>query len=221
MSKPFIRYLFWLLKLDLVIAFAALTAIFLLHSTPMTASLIVKTRPELDVPVIVMSLFGLVIAFRVFYDVGGTHTWLATRGLTRRQEFQSRILAGVAMIGLLVAWSGFLQISGLRQLVQQAMGSPWFPMVRWYETAVLPLMLIWGLVPFSFLSLMLSAVGTRGSNQNGLWIVLSVVATLIVHWQLQSAYEWASMPLWTVIALTLVSILIATNLASISERQAS
>ena len=221
MSKPFIRYLFWLLRLDLAIAFIVLTAIFLFQSTPMTASLISPKTPEGDVPVIAMSLFSLVIAIRVFSDFGGTHTWLATRGLTRRQEFQSRILAGVAMIGLLIAWSGFLQISGLRQAAQLAMGSPWFPMVRWYETAVLPLMFGWALVPFGFMSLMLSAVGTRGSSQNGFWIVLSAVATLTVYWQLRSANYLALTPLWTVIVLAVFSIQIATNLASISERQAS
>lgn len=181
MSVPLIRYLLSAMKLELLILAALLTAATLLQSDPMSA-----TQPDrgegqaTQFLTFVLVPLGLLLPVRIFCNSAGVSVWLSSRGLTRRQQFVSRLITGMIVVAGAFLWVGLLQILGIRLFVQQSFGSPWFPMVRWHEVGELPGFAHYVCVPFFLTTLILTATMSRPSLFPVFRIVLAVIAAVTV-----------------------------------------
>lgn len=204
MSVPFIRYLLSAMKLELLIVAALLAAVALLQSDPMTARQAISydDRTTQFLTYLLVPL-GLLLPVRIFCNSTGLATWLSSRGLTRRQQFVSRLMTGLIVLVSAFAWVGLLQAVGIRQLVQQSFGSPWFPMVRWSEVRELPGFAPNVCIPFFITTLMLSATLSSQSMLPVFRIVLAVVASFIVLMSFLSPqfWTWLAWPIMAVCAL--------------------
>ena len=86
---------------------------------------------------LVACLQGMVIAWRLFNDSGGTGAFIFSRPLSRKRLFLTRWLTGLSF-QLLTFMAVFATIAtGLRSGLQLLMLSPYQPMVKWYELSVL------------------------------------------------------------------------------------
>ena len=211
MSVPFIRYLLSAMKLELLALSVLLTAIALLQSDPMSA-----TQPpsyEDRTTQFLVYLFvplGLLLPVRIFCNPAGVSVWLSSRGLTRRQQFLSRLTTGLIVVAGSFVWIWLLQILGVRLFVQQSFGSPWFPMVRWQEVTELPGFAHYVCFPFFLTTLVLTATMSRQSLFPVFRIVLAVIAASIalgvffvphpwfwITWPIMALFSVVACGLWT------------------------
>jgi len=222
MSIPFFRYLLWTLRLDFVIGFIAFTAFVLLRSEPLASTQLVYGRPVFEPLVFAMSWVGLFVGLRVFCDPGGVTVWLDSRGMTRRTRFQTRLMTGLFVLTLVLLWTSFLIATGLRQVVQQTLGSPWFPMVRWHELRVVWGMAFYAVVPFSLVIFLLAAARSEDSHYPNVWAILAGATALFVSWAClsQASLTHASLVL-TAGVLPLSCLIGAGMLSTISEQHSS
>jgi hypothetical protein len=101
-------------------------------------------------------------------------------------------------------WVGLLQALGVRQLVQQSFGSPWFPMVRWQEVSELPGFARYVCIPFFVTTLVLTATMSKQSMFPAFRIVLAVIAASIVLSSLLAPFPWQWIA-WPVMAICAVT----------------
>lgn len=193
MSVPLIRYLLSAMKLELLALSALLAAVTLLQRDPITVH---ETYGyEEQTTQFLMSLFillGLFLPVRLFCNPVGVAVWLCSRGLTRRQQFVSRLTTGLIVIALSFVWVAILQAFGIRQFVQQSFGSPWFPMVRWNELAELPRFAPYVCLPFFVTTLVLTATMSSPSLFPAFRIALAVIASALVVTVLVAPSRWTS-----------------------------
>ncbi|MFO0978890.1 MAG: hypothetical protein U0996_20950 [Planctomycetaceae bacterium] len=207
MSVPLIRYLLSAMKLELLILFALLAVITLLQRDPVT---MYETYDyEEQTTQFLMYLFilaGLFLPVRIFCNPVGVAVWLSSRGLTRRQQFVSRMTTGLIVIALSFVWVAVLQAFGIRQFVQQSFGSPWFPMVRWNELAELPRFAPFVCFPFFVTTLVLTATMSSQSLFPAFRIALAVIASALVVTILVAPHRWTSVAwaAWPAMALCAV-----------------
>ena len=86
---------------------------------------------------LIACLQGVVIAWCLFNDSGGTGAFIFSRPLSRKRLFLTRWLIGLSF-QLLTIMAVFATIATeLRSGIQLLMQSPYQPMVKWYELSVL------------------------------------------------------------------------------------
>ena len=204
MSLPFIRYLLSAMKLELLTLAVLLAAVALLQRDPMTATQAAHYEDQTTQFLIYLLIpLGLLLPVRIFCNSAGVAVWLSSRGLTRRQQFVSRLASGLIVVGLSFVWVGLMQALGIRLLVQQSFGSPWFPMVRWQEVSELPGFARYVCVPFFVTTLVLTATMSRQSLFPAFRIVLAVIAAFVVLSLLLNPHRWAMVP-WQITAMCVV-----------------
>ncbi len=89
-------------------------------------------RPWDPIAILIGAAFGWVVAVQTFTDSDGTTVWIYTRGLTRRQLFNNRLLLGVMLLAGAVAVPFLTTLLGLRPLLH-ANNATELQVVRWYE----------------------------------------------------------------------------------------
>ena len=215
MSLPFIRYLLSAMKLELLIVSVLLAAVALLQPDPMTATQPAHYEDQTTQFLVYLLIpLGLLLPVRIFCNSAGVAVWLSSRGLTRRQQFVSRLVSGLIVVALSFLWIGLLQALGIRLLVQQSFGSPWFPMVRWHEVSELPSFARYVCVPFFVTTLVLTATMSRQSLFPAFRIVLAVIAAFIVITVFLSPHPW----MWIAWPIAAISAVIACGLWTQSEQ---
>ena len=176
MSFPLTRFLVSRMKLELVLVVVVFAAVTLLQPDPIRSRLSLDGQFEFNQWLfLLMSLVGIFLPTRICNDSPGVAVWLQSRGLSRRQQFLSRFAVGVFVLLGLTLLISLLAISGLRQVVQNATGSPWFPMVRWYEVGQVLGIFLWGWIPYAFTFLAVTAV-QNGSAYPNLRLLMCCVA---------------------------------------------
>jgi len=83
---------------------------------------------------------GGLLAGLIFHDKGGSQPFMFTRPFSRRRLFLIRWFVGFGFQLLTLLGVFLILTSGLRCWIQLKMGSPYYPMVKWYELEVL-----WGM----------------------------------------------------------------------------
>ncbi|MBL8809841.1 MAG: hypothetical protein JNM43_06650 [Planctomycetaceae bacterium] len=193
MSLPLIRYLLTAMKLEILTLLGVLTAIALLQQDPITAfeTYDYEEQTTQFLTYLFVAL-GLLLPTRIFCNPVGVGVWLSSRGLTRRQQFVSRLTTGLIVIALSFVWVAVLQTFGIRQFVQQSFGSPWFPMVRWNELAELPHFAPYVCFPFFVTTLVLTATMSSQSLFPTFRITLAVIASAFVVTMFVAPLRWTS-----------------------------
>lgn len=224
MSSAILRFQFrahrlvWLLVVGVVLALA------LLKTEPLRPQirLYASGRSFMEPILIVMYFVGLIVGWRVHSERSGESVWLGSRGLTRRQEYLSRCGTDLLVIASCVAVVAILIVTGLRQGVQQALDSPWYPMVRWLELRCLPAMALYAILPFGLVSLMLGCVRTDAWMASALGSILAMLAASALSWLafVITAREGAEFG-WVLWLIASVCLVLSTCLHSVSEEYAS
>lgn len=206
MSWPLIRYLLSAMKLELLALLVLLTAVALLQQDPMTTNLTLDYEDQAtQFLTYLLMVLGLLLPVRIFCNPVGVAVWLSSRGLTRRQQFVSRLTAGLIVIAISFVWVAILQAFGIRQFVQQSFGSPWFPMVRWSELLELPGFAHYVCLPFFVTTLVLTATMSSQSLYPAFRVVLAVIASVVVVTFFLAPHPWAwTWVAWPVMALCTV-----------------
>lgn len=203
MSWPLIRYLSAQMKQEFLALCVVLAAITLLQPDPMTSdqSLCYEQQTTQFLTWLFTGL-GLLLPVRVFVNPVGVAVWFSSRGLTRRQQFVSRLAAGLIVIALSFVWVGVLQIAGIRQLVQLSFGSPWFPMVRWYEVLELSGFIPYACLPYFVTTLVLTAAMSGKSLFPAFRVVLAIIASaLVAGLGTPLLWTWTAWPAMTLFAV--------------------
>ena len=112
-------------------------------------------------------LLGCVLGVQCSHEAEGVSMWVATRGFSRQTITDTRILGGFLSLLLCLLLLSLVIALGLRQYVQQASGSGWYPLIRWHELSVMTDVLTDSCNSFScfvFLGSLvrLGSTGTRG-----------------------------------------------------------
>jgi hypothetical protein len=205
MSLPLIRYLLSAMKLEFAALLVLLTAVALLQRDPMTTMEVSYEEQTTQFLTYLLGVLGLLLPVRIFCNPVGVAVWLSSRGLTRRQQFLSRLTTGLIVVALSFAWVAMLQAFGIRQLVQQSFGSPWFPMVRWNELFELPGFAHYACLPFFVTTLVLTATMSSQSLYPAFRAVLAVIASVVVVTFFLAPQLWAwTWVAWPVMALCAV-----------------
>ncbi|MEZ6125866.1 MAG: hypothetical protein R3C49_22290 [Planctomycetaceae bacterium] len=222
MNLTFCRYLLWTMRTELIVGCVGMTLLVLLRSEPFLSWRVGNVRLMADSFALLMTAIGIAVSLRVFHDPPGVSVWLQARGMTRRTICQTRFLTGLLVLAALLAWLGILMSTGIRQAVQLSFDSPWFPMVRWHELKVIPQLALCAALPFSAVTLLLTASRTDDSLYPGGWTTISAIAGLLVSFL---AIEWIvhSSSMGTVVAVLLLlsGLAVAVALSAISEQHAS
>lgn len=201
MSLPLMRYLLSAMKLELLALFGLLAAGTLLQPDPMTNDQVCCYEDQFTQFLIYLFVvLGLLLPIRVFVNPVGVAVWLSSRGLTRQQQFFTRLATGLIVIASSFVWVGLLQLLGIRQFVQLGFASPWFPMVRWYELFELPAFAPYVCVPFFVTTLVLTATMSGESLFPTFRIVLALIASALVVTFLSTTHLWTWMA-WPAMAL--------------------
>lgn len=115
---------------------------------------------------LIACLQGIVIAWAIFNDAGGTGAFIFSRPLSRRRLFLTRWAFGISL-QLLTVIAVFAMIAGgLRSGIQMLMNSPYQPLVKWYELSVLGSVALYSILSYQiamFLKLRLCIVSARPS----------------------------------------------------------
>lgn len=218
MSLPFIRYLLSAMKLELLSLAVLLAAVALLQRDPMTATQAGHYEDQTTQFLIYILIpLGLLLPVRIFCNSAGVTVWLSSRGLTRRQQFVSRLASGLIVVALSFVWVGMLQALGISLLVQQSFGSPWFSMVRWQEVSELPGFARYVCIPFFVTTLVLTATMSKQSMFPAFRIVLAVVAASITLSPLLAPYPMNPLT-WIVWPILAIFAVIACGLWTPSEQ---
>lgn len=222
MNLPFFRYLLRAMRLDLALGFIGMSLVVLLKSELLGPGRTVQALMPSEPLVLAMPFIGVLMTLRVFHDPAGVDVWLKSRGITRRIRFQTRMLTGLFVLAVLVLWPAVLMATGIRQAVQLAFESPWFPMVRWYELTVIPQMTLYAFVPFCVVTLLLMASRTEDSLYPRAWTIVAGVSGLFISFCcLPFVLQSNLLMLLVAVVLPLGCLIVATALAVISEQHAS
>jgi hypothetical protein len=204
MSLPLIRYLLSAMKLELLALLVLLATVALLQQDPMTTNQTFDYEDQTtQFLTYLLVVLGLLLPVRIFCNPVGVAVWLSSRGLTRRQQFVSRLTTGLIVVAFSFAWVAMLQAFGIRQLVQQSFGSPWFPMVRWNEVLELPSFARYVCLPFFVTTLVLTSTMSSQSLYPAFRVVLAVIASVVVVTVFLAPHPWTWVA-WPVMALCAV-----------------
>ncbi|MEP3479568.1 MAG: hypothetical protein ABJZ55_10000 [Fuerstiella sp.] len=169
MNRALAKYLWYTLRGTFFVSLAVLTVTVLLWSKPLASAVVLEGRGTSNVLFPLMFLYGLFVAGIVFRESVGVGVWLSCRGVTRQSIFKTRCWVGFLALCAATVWCGLLMAIGLRQFVQLQLGSPFFPMVRWYELRVLPDLFVCAVIPFSLAIAFTMAVRSRVTNAGQFW----------------------------------------------------
>ena len=127
-------------------------------------------------------LQGMVIAWTLFNDSGGTAAFIFSRPLSRKRLFLTRWCLGISL-QLMTVLAVFVIVStGLRSWIQMLMDSPYQPMVKWYELSVLGSFALYSILGYQvvmFLRLRASILSARPPTwRDNLGTVLVIVLCL-------------------------------------------
>lgn len=115
---------------------------------------------------LIACLQGIVIAWAIFNDAGGTGAFIFSRPLSRVRLFLTRWGFGISL-QLLTVVAVFVMIAGgLRSGIQMLMNSPYQPLVKWYELSVLGSVALYSILSYQiamFLKLRLCILSARPS----------------------------------------------------------
>ncbi len=172
-------------------------------------------------------LTAIAVSVNVLADSAGVDTWVLTRGLTRRTLFQTRWVSGVFALMIVQACIAVVMLTGLRQLVQTAMGNgAWYPMVRTGELNVLRDFTLTGLATYCAAGFFICVehFGSRGGNRGllaGLQLLLPVVAAFAAGlcWQMPLSAEVVPFPYYLTAWLVVCVVLTLAARASYAERE--
>ena len=147
----------------------------LLWKTPLaTGNLILNLILNL-----IACLQGMVIAWMLFHDSGGTAAFIFSRPLSRNRLFLTRWCCGI-LFQFLTVLAIFVTIStGLRSAIQLLMNSPYQPMVKWYELSILASFALYSLLGYQsvmFLRLRAKIVSVRPPTWRDNLKTVSVIA---------------------------------------------
>ena len=112
-------------------------------------------------------LQGMVIAWMLFHDSGGTAAFIFSRPLSRKRLFLTRWCCGILFQFMTILVVFAIISTGLRSWIQVLMDSPYQPMVKWYELSVLGSFALYSILGYQvvmFLRLRASIVSARPSN---------------------------------------------------------
>ena len=128
---------------------------------------------------LIACLQGMLIAWMLFHDSGGTAAFIFSRSLSRKRLFLTRWCCGISF-QLLTILAVFAVIStGLRSWIQMLMDSPYLPMVKWYELSILGSFALYSILGYQvvmFLRLRASIVNVRPPSwRDNLKTVLTIV----------------------------------------------
>ena len=128
-------------------------------------------------------LQGMVIAWTLFNDSGGTAAFIFSRPLSRKRLFLTRWCLGISL-QLMTVLAVFVIVStGLRSWIQMLMDSPYQPMVKWYELSVLGSFALYSILGYQvvmFLRLRASILSARPPTwRDNLKTVLVIVLCLL------------------------------------------
>jgi hypothetical protein len=139
-------------------------------------------RPWDPIAILMGVVFGWVAAAQSFADYDGTTVWIYTRGLTRRQLFNNRLLLGVMLLAGAVAVPFLTTLLGLRPLLHSTNATE-LQVVRWYElnlTLTFALACAVGFCSQLFLGVLLQLLdgsrrtAARGAAQAGLGFIVTL-----------------------------------------------
>lgn len=124
-------------------------------------------------------LQGMLIAWMLFHDSGGTAAYIFSRPLSRNRLFLTRWCCGI-LFQFLTVLAIFVTIStGVRSAIQLLMNSPYQPMVKWYELSILASFALYSLLGYQsvmFLRLRAKIVGVRPPTWRDNLKTVSVIA---------------------------------------------
>ena len=127
-------------------------------------------------------LQGMVIAWMLFHDSGGTAAFIFSRPLSRKRLFLTRWCCGILFQFMTILVVFAIISTGLRSWIQVLMDSPYQPMVKWYELSVLGSFALYSILGYQvvmFLRLRASIVSARPSTwRDNLKTVLILVLCL-------------------------------------------
>lgn len=113
---------------------------------------------------LIACLQGMVIAWMLFHDSGGTAAFIFSRPLSRKRLFLTRWCCGISFQFLTILTVFAVISTGLRSWIQVLMDSPYLPMVKWYELSVLGSFALYSILGYQvvmFLRLRASIVNVR------------------------------------------------------------
>ena len=148
MNRALAKYLWQSVRHSGLILLSILTLAILLWSQPLSSAIVLEGRGAFGMHHAIMFFFGISMAAVLFHESPGVGVWLNSRGLTQRSMFTTRCTVGLLILTAATAFGGLLMVLGIRQFVQQQLGSPYFPMVRWYELRILPDLFMSACLPF-------------------------------------------------------------------------
>ena len=127
-------------------------------------------------------LQGMVIAWALFNDTGGTAAYIFSRPLSRKRLFLTRWGLGISFQLLTILIVLVTIATGLRSGIQLLMNSPYQPMVKWYELYILGSIALFSMLGYQvvmFLKLRASVVAARPPMwRDNLGTVLAIVVCL-------------------------------------------
>ena len=131
---------------------------------------------------LIACLQGMVIAWMLFHDSGGTAAFVFSRPLSRRRLFLTRWCSGISFQFLTILAVFAVISTGLRSWIQVIMDSPYQPMVKWYELSILGSFALYSILGYQvvmFLRLRASIVSARPPAwRDNLGTVLAIVLCL-------------------------------------------
>ena len=99
---------------------------------------------------VISILHGYVIGARIFHDNSRTQAFVFTLPLTKTRLFSYRLMFGIILLTISTSIILVLLASGMRNVLQQDLSSPYFPYVMWYELRVLIPVIFYSFFGFAF-----------------------------------------------------------------------
>ena len=131
---------------------------------------------------LIACLQGMVIAWMLFHNSGGTAAFIFSRPLSRKRLFLTRWCCGISFQFLTILAVFAVISTGLRSWIQGIMDSPYQPMVKWYELSILGSFVLYSILGYQvvmFLRLRASIVSARSPTwRDNLGTVLAIVLCL-------------------------------------------
>ncbi len=131
---------------------------------------------------LIACLQGMLVAWMLFHDSGGTAAFIFSRPLSRKRLFLTRWCCGISFQFLTILAVFAVITTGLRSWIQVLMDSPYQPMVKWYELSVLGSFALYSILGYQvvmFFRLRASIVNVRPPSwRDNLKTVLTIILCL-------------------------------------------
>lgn len=106
----------------------------------MVGYILLRNRPLASIDSVVALIAisqGWILAWRIFNDPGATRSFIFSRPLSRRSIFFTRWVLGLSFQALTIVVLFAVIALGLRSWIQIKIGSPYHPIVQWFELEIL------------------------------------------------------------------------------------